>query len=110
MKASDIIDELKTFYKDGVEYRSLERHLTEADVERWSSECGWSRSQLFDEICLLYTSPGDEIDQDCHFQAKTVDRKKQRSDQGLLGQKPVGDEDGPAALLEDCLLYTSRCV
>jgi len=29
MKASDIIDELKTFYKDGVEYRSLERHLTE---------------------------------------------------------------------------------
>ena len=50
MKASDIIDELKTFYKDGVEYRSLERHLTEADVERWSSECGWSRSQLFDEI------------------------------------------------------------
>ena len=50
MKASDIIDELKTFHKDGVEYRSLERHLTEADVERWSSECGWSRSQLFDEI------------------------------------------------------------
>ena len=50
MKASDIIDELKTFYKDGVEYRSLDRHFTEADVERWSSVCGWSRSQLFDEI------------------------------------------------------------
>jgi hypothetical protein len=50
MKASDIIDELKTFYKDGVEYRSLERHLTEEDGERWSDMCGWSRSQLFDEI------------------------------------------------------------
>ena len=53
MKASDVIDELKTFYKDGVEYRCLERHLTEADVERWRSECGWSRSQLFDEIAKL---------------------------------------------------------
>jgi hypothetical protein len=53
MRASDIIDELKTFYKDGVEYRSLQRHITEADVERWSSECGWSRSQLFDEIAKL---------------------------------------------------------
>jgi hypothetical protein len=56
MKASDIIDELKTFYKDGVEYRSQDRHLSEADVERWSDECGWSRSQLFDEIaiCLAF--------------------------------------------------------
>src|ERR1035437_6094287 len=53
MEASDIIDELKTFYKDGVEYRSLEHHLTEADVERWSNECGWSRSLLFDEIAKL---------------------------------------------------------
>ncbi len=52
MKASDIIDELKTFYKDGVEYRSLDRHLREADVERWSSVCGWSRSQLIDEIAM----------------------------------------------------------
>jgi hypothetical protein len=50
VNASDIIDELKTFHKEGVEYRSLERHLTEADVERWSNLCGWSRSQLFDEI------------------------------------------------------------
>jgi hypothetical protein len=50
MKASDIIGELKTFYKDGVEYASLDRHLTEADVERWSNVCGWSRSHLFDEI------------------------------------------------------------
>ena len=54
MKASDIIDELKTFHKEDVEYRSLERHLTEEDVERWSNACGWSRPQLFDEIakCL----------------------------------------------------------
>jgi hypothetical protein len=52
MKASDIIDELKTFYKDSVEYRSLDRHLTEADVERWRNVCGWSRSQFFDEIAV----------------------------------------------------------
>ena len=52
MKASDIIDELKTFYKDGVEYRSLDRHLSDADVERWTGACGWSRSQLFDEIAI----------------------------------------------------------
>ena len=52
MKASDIIDELKTFYKDDVEYRSQDRHLSEADVERWSDACGWSRSQLFDEIAI----------------------------------------------------------
>jgi hypothetical protein len=50
MNASDVIDELKTFYKDGVDYRDLDRHLTEKDVERWSSECGWPRSQLFDEV------------------------------------------------------------
>jgi hypothetical protein len=50
MNAANIIDELRTFHKEGVEYRSLERHLTEADVERWSSACGWSRSQFFDEI------------------------------------------------------------
>ncbi|WP_348261176.1 hypothetical protein P8935_15375 [Telmatobacter sp. DSM 110680] len=50
MKAAHIIDELKTFYKEGVEYRSLERHLTEEDVERWRNACGCSRSQLFDEI------------------------------------------------------------
>lgn len=50
MEASNIIDEIKTFYKEGVEYRSQHRHLTETDVERWSNACGWSRSQLFDEI------------------------------------------------------------
>lgn len=50
MNAFDVINELKTFYKDGVDYRNLDRHLTETDVERWSTECGWSRSQLFDEI------------------------------------------------------------
>jgi hypothetical protein len=50
MNASVIIDELKTFYTDGFEYRSLERHLTETDVERWSNVCGYPRRQLFDEI------------------------------------------------------------
>ena len=50
VNASDIIDEIKTFHQDGIAYRSLARHLTDADVERWSKECGWSRSQLFDEI------------------------------------------------------------
>ena len=50
MNAFNIIEELKTFYKDGVAYRDLDRHLTEADVERWSSKCDRPRSQLFDEI------------------------------------------------------------
>jgi hypothetical protein len=50
MQVVDIIGELKTFYKDGVHYRALDRHLTEADVERWTAASGWSRSQLFDEI------------------------------------------------------------
>ena len=51
MLVADIIGE-KTFYKDGVHYRDLERHLTEADVERWIAASGWSRSQLFDEIAM----------------------------------------------------------
>jgi hypothetical protein len=50
MEASDIMGELKTFYKQGVNYRDLDRHLTEADVLRWSSEVGCSQYQLFDEI------------------------------------------------------------
>jgi hypothetical protein len=50
MKASDIIGELKTFYRDGVDYPDLDRHLTEEDIQRWSTVSGWSRSQLFDEI------------------------------------------------------------
>jgi len=50
MRMADIIGELKTFYKDGVHYRALDRHLTEADVERWTAASSWSRSQLFDEI------------------------------------------------------------
>jgi hypothetical protein len=54
MQVADMIDKLKTWYKDGVPYRALDRHLTEADVERWTATSGWSRSQLFDEIatCL----------------------------------------------------------
>ena len=50
MNVSDIISELKTFYKDGIDYRDLDRHLTEADVLRWSAVAGWSRSQVFEEI------------------------------------------------------------
>jgi hypothetical protein len=50
MEAFDIISELRTFYIDGVPYLDLDRHLTEADVFRWSTESGWSRRQLFDEI------------------------------------------------------------
>jgi hypothetical protein len=67
MKASDIIDELKTFYKDEVEYRSLERHLTETDVERWSNESGWSRSQLFDEIAKLLALGYNASELSFHF-------------------------------------------
>ena len=54
MEAFDIISELKTFYIDEVPYPALDRHLTEADVVRWSTGRGWSRRQLFDEIakCL----------------------------------------------------------
>ena len=50
MGAADIISDLKTFYVDGIPYRDLDRHLTEEDVLRWSTESGWSRRQLFDEI------------------------------------------------------------
>ena len=50
MKAVDIISELKTFYKDGVPYRDLDRHLTEEDVLRWSTISGWCRRELFDEV------------------------------------------------------------
>ena len=37
MELVDIIDELKTFYIEGVPYRDLDRHLTETDVLRWSA-------------------------------------------------------------------------
>jgi hypothetical protein len=50
MQVADMIGELKMFYKDGVHYRTLDRHLTEEDVERWVAASGWSRSRLFDEI------------------------------------------------------------
>jgi hypothetical protein len=54
MEVFDIIGELKRFYIEGVHYRDLDRHLTEADVLRWSAARGLSRRQLFDEIakCL----------------------------------------------------------
>ncbi|MGC8549270.1 MAG: hypothetical protein ACP5M4_06175 [Acidobacteriaceae bacterium] len=54
MEVSDIIRELKTFYKEGVAYRDLDRHLTDADVDRWRAVLGWTRFQLFEEIaeCL----------------------------------------------------------
>ena len=50
MELADVVRELQMLYKDGVHYRDLERHLTEGDVQRWSTGCGWSRSQLFDAI------------------------------------------------------------
>jgi hypothetical protein len=50
MEVVDIISELKTFYIEGVPYRGLDRHLTEADVLRWSTARSLSRRQLFDEI------------------------------------------------------------
>jgi hypothetical protein len=52
MQLAGIICELKTFYKEGVRYNDLDRHVTEADVERWTAASGWSRSQLFDEIAV----------------------------------------------------------
>jgi len=66
MDASDIIRELKTLYRDGVPYNDLHRHLTEADVERWRTASGWSRSQLFDEIAknLAFGFNASEL----HFQ------------------------------------------
>ena len=50
MEAIDIIAELKAIYIDGVPYRELDRHMTEADVLRWSAARSLSRRQLFDEV------------------------------------------------------------
>jgi hypothetical protein len=50
MEAFDIISDLKTIYRDGVPYADLDRHLTEADVLRWCTIGGRSRSQVFEEI------------------------------------------------------------
>ena len=63
MEAFDIISELKTFYIDGVPYRDLDRHLTEADVLRWSTGSGLSRRQLFDGIakCLALGFHSSEL-------------------------------------------------
>jgi hypothetical protein len=46
MDVFDIIGELKTFYIEGVPYRDLDRHLTEADVLRWSAARGLSRRRV----------------------------------------------------------------
>jgi hypothetical protein len=50
MELSDVIRELKVLYPDGMHYRDLDRHLSERDVQRWSSGCGCSRPQFFDMI------------------------------------------------------------
>ena len=50
MELPDVVGELKGIYRDGVRYRDLDRHLTEEDIQRWSSGCGYSRSQFFDVI------------------------------------------------------------
>jgi hypothetical protein len=85
MNASDIIEELKTIYKDGVEYRSLERHLSEADVERWCNLSGWPRSQLFDEIAKRLALGYSASDLSFHFCDKVVN--------DLAG--PVTNTSGP---------------
>ena len=56
MRVDDIITELKTLYEDGVFYKDLRRHLGEADVERWTTILGCSRSQLFDLIAMHLAS------------------------------------------------------
>lgn len=85
MKAPDIIDELRTFYKDGVAYSSLDRHLTEGDVERWRSECGWSRRQLFEEIAARLAIGYDRSELSFEFCDAVVN--------DLFG--PVTDTSGP---------------
>ncbi|MFP5276118.1 MAG: hypothetical protein ACLGPM_03300 [Acidobacteriota bacterium] len=50
MQLPDVVRELKSFYRDGVHYGDLDRHLSEQDVQRWTAACGWSRSQLFNAI------------------------------------------------------------
>ncbi len=54
MEVSEIIRELKTYYKDDVAYRDLDRHLKGADVDRWCTLCGSTRFQLFEALaeCL----------------------------------------------------------
>ena len=85
MKASDIIDDLKAIYKDCVEYRSHDRHLSEADVQRWSNVCGWSRSQLFDEIAICLAVGYNTSDLSFEFCDMVVN--------DLAG--PVTDTSGP---------------
>lgn len=86
MNVSDIIDELKTIYKEGIEYRSLDRHLTEADLEHWNNACGWSRSQLFDEIAMGLAFGYDTSELSFRFCDMVVN--------DLFG--PVTDTSGPS--------------
>jgi len=50
MDVSEIIRELKTYYKDDVAFRDLARHLKGADVDRWCTLRGCTRFQLFEAI------------------------------------------------------------
>jgi hypothetical protein len=52
MRIEDIITELKTFYKDDIAYRDLERHLDGTDVDRWTTALECSRQQLFDGVAI----------------------------------------------------------
>ena len=51
MDISEVISELKAIYKDQLGYpHPPGPGLTEADVQRWSSSLGCSRSTLYDQI------------------------------------------------------------
>jgi len=85
MELSDIIGELTTFYKNGVHYRDLDRHLTEADVLRWTTGVGWSRSRLFETIARFLALGFNTSDLSFEFCDAVVN--------DLFG--PVTDTSGP---------------
>ena len=85
MELSDIIGELTTFYKNGVHYRDLDRHLTEADVLRWTTGVGWSRSRLFEAIARFLALGFNTSDLSFEFCDAVVN--------DLFG--PVTDTSGP---------------
>jgi hypothetical protein len=68
MKASDIIDELKTFYKDGVEYRSLDRHMVVNDLSTPVTNTSGPRPLVFWEVYWAFDEGehyhGDNRDED----------------------------------------------
>ena len=53
MEVFDLIAGLKTIYKKSVSFQDLDRHLTEADVQRWCAQHGLSRSEFFHNIAEI---------------------------------------------------------